>query len=96
MSRAPSSTVAAGLAQARRVLPLEAMAGEPTDEGAEFARLMRRADAIVRHHRFHQQPIDARDVVDRVLAGSGPDGEPLARWRGPLREAVAALMHGLR
>ena len=72
------------------------MADQPTDDGAVFAQLLRRAALVVRHHRFHQQEVDPSDVVERVLAGSGRDGEPLARWRGPLLEAIAALMHGLR
>ncbi len=72
------------------------MADQPNDEGALFAQLLRRATVIVQHHRFHQQEIDAHDVADRVVAGRGPDGEPLGRWRGPLAEAIAALMHGLR
>ena len=58
-----------------------------------FAQLVRRASLVVRHLRHHRQPIDAREVVERVLAGFGAGAE---RHRGLLTEAVAALMHGFR
>jgi hypothetical protein len=69
------------------------MAEASTEPAVPFAQLLRRASLIIRHHRYHRQPVDDRDVVERLLAafGSGAD-----RHRGVLAEAVAALMHGFR
>ncbi|HEY2744982.1 MAG TPA: hypothetical protein VGL86_10185 [Polyangia bacterium] len=69
------------------------MAERLHDDGAELAQLLRRAAIVVQHMRYHRQEVDAHDVTERVLAG---DGGALARWRGPLTEAIATLMHGLR
>jgi hypothetical protein len=62
---------------------------DPVDPG-ELTQLLRRAQLVVRHHRFHGQEVDPREVAERVVAGHNP------RYRQLIEEAVAALVHGLR
>jgi hypothetical protein len=65
--------------------------GNPWDEKA-WTQLLRRAQLIVQHHRYHGQPVDARQVVQRVLA-SHPSP---ARYRALLEEAVDSILCGFR
>ncbi len=64
------------------------------DSASQWERLLRRACVIVRHHRYHRQPVEARDVVDRVLRHAGD--ENIVQYRGALEEAVRSLIHDLR
>ena len=62
-----------------------------------FEQLLRRAQIVVQHHRYHQQAVDASEVVERVLATCDADRARLAlRYRGLLQQAVSSLIHGLR
>ncbi|MCW3031432.1 MAG: hypothetical protein JWM66_1565 [Solirubrobacterales bacterium] len=63
---------------------------------AAWERLLRRAHIVVEHHRYRGQPIDVRDVVERVLATSPFVGKEVLRYRALLQEAVASLIRGLR
>jgi hypothetical protein len=61
-----------------------------------FEQLLRRAQIVIQHHRYRQQPIDAREVVDRVRATYERRLENFVQYRGVLEEAVRSLIHGVR
>jgi hypothetical protein len=88
----------AGLAAAWGVLREAAMPADRADwESALLEQLMRRVQIVVEHHRHHEQPLDARQIVAYVLAEHERKhrGE-LAQIRSMLEEAVRSLIHGLR
>ena len=62
-----------------------------------FEQLLRLDQVVVRHHRYHQQAVDAHEVVERVLATYDPGRPGIAhQYRGLLQEAVRSLIHGIR
>ena len=62
-----------------------------------FEQLLRRAQIVVQHHRYHQQAVDAHEVVERVLATCDAGRANMAlQYRGLLQQAVLSLIHGLR
>jgi hypothetical protein len=62
-----------------------------------FEQLLRRAQVVVQHHRYHQQAVDAHEVVERVLATCDAGRASIAlQYRGLLQEAVLSLIHGIR
>jgi hypothetical protein len=67
-----------------------------TSDVAVFDRLLRRARIVVAHYRYRGQPIDARRVVQRVLADCAECAEHSIRYRAALEEAVRSLTIGLR
>lgn len=71
-------------------------AARPRSEAEALDTLLRRAAVVVRHHAYHRQPLEVGDVVQRVLGSSERRPGELARYRGHLEEAVAALIHHLR
>jgi hypothetical protein len=82
---------------ARRMLRLRAMdAVRPRSETEALDTLLRRAALVVRHHLYRRQPLEVADVVARVLQSSERRPGELARYRGHLGQAVAALIHPLR
>ncbi|MCU1281728.1 MAG: hypothetical protein JWM53_5274 [bacterium] len=61
-----------------------------------WEQLLRRAHAVVEHHRYHRQPIDAREVVGRVLATYPSRAARIVQYRALLEEAVDSLIRGFR
>jgi hypothetical protein len=59
-----------------------------------WAQLVRRAHVVATHLRYYGQPADAREVVERVLAGQ--PALALVRYRPLLQEVVESFMRGLR
>ena len=52
---------------------------------------------VVEHHRYHGQPVDAREIVERVLAGMRPHRRADSfNYRAHARRGGRALLHGFR
>jgi hypothetical protein len=63
---------------------------------AVFDRLLRRARIVLAHYRYRGQPVDARRVVEHVLADCADRLENSIQYRAALEEAVGELIHRLR
>jgi hypothetical protein len=65
-------------------------------DGAVFEQLLRRAQIVVEHYRYRSQPVDARGVVERVLAVGVDRPADSLQYRAVLQEAVCSWIHGFR
>jgi hypothetical protein len=62
----------------------------------EWSQLLRRVQIVVGHHRYRGLAVDARAVVQRVLASYPARPPRLLQYRALLEEAVDSLVRGFR